>query len=105
MAEDLFGLQRLDRIERSGIRKIFTPHKPIAIPQFFFGRQTEVNRIMDAITTPGLHALLFGDRGVGKSSLANFASSNFLKFFAGGTHVEVRCDSASTFESIALAAL
>lgn len=105
MPDDLFGLNRLERIQRSGIRKIFTPHQPISVPKLFFGRQSEVARIIEAITTPGQHALLYGDRGVGKSSLANYAAANVLKHLAGGRHVEIRCDSSTTFGTVAVAML
>ncbi|MEK7206277.1 MAG: ATP-binding protein, partial [Pseudomonadota bacterium] len=68
---DLFGLERESKIEKSGIRKIFTPHKPVESSDFFFGRQKEVQKLIEQLNTPGQHSLLYGDRGVGKSSLAN----------------------------------
>src|SRR3989442_2618329 len=101
MAPDLFGLKREGRIIRSGVRDHFTPHKPINSEKLFFGRQAEVQRLLECMTTPGLHALLFGERGVGKSSLANITLHLLLSKLAKGKSLLVRCDSLSTFSSVA----
>ena len=61
-------------IANSGIRDVFTPHTPINDAALFSGRSEEVAGIIAQINTPGQHSLLFGDRGVGKSSLARIAS-------------------------------
>nr|WP_284145391.1 ATP-binding protein [Xanthobacter aminoxidans] len=37
----------------------------------FAGRQPQVRRLLDAVSERGRHAVLFGERGVGKTSLAN----------------------------------
>lgn len=96
---DLFGLEKEKRIVRSGVREIFTPYQPIMAEDLFFGRQTEVGNIIKQLNTPGQHSVLFGDRGVGKSSLANVAS-NLLKELAGGKLLKKRCDSGDTFKTI-----
>lgn len=102
---DDFGLQREVRIGKSGVRGIFTPHMPIQSVQLFFGRQKEVGAIIQQLNTPGQHSLLFGDRGVGKSSLANIASDLLLKKFVDGKLYKKRCDSADDFLSIVSAPL
>lgn len=99
-ASDLFGLARESLINRSRVREIFTPHKPIHSIPLFFGRQELVARIIEQINTPGQHALLYGDRGVGKSSLANVAAEVLLKDLIKGKLYAKRCDSQDTFESI-----
>jgi hypothetical protein len=66
----------------------------------FFGRQPEVQRLIESILTPGQHGVLFGDRGVGKSSLANVASELLFKDLLGGTYIHIRCDSQTRFHSI-----
>jgi Cdc6-like AAA superfamily ATPase len=48
----------------------FTPHKPISIPNFLAGRQDLLYRVADAVNTEGLHVILYGDRGIGKTSIA-----------------------------------
>ena len=97
---DPFGIEREESIRRSGVRDIFTPHKPINSLNLFFGRTTEVRSLIEHLNTPGQHALLFGDRGVGKSSLANIASELLLKGLASGRFYKKRCDSTDTFKSI-----
>lgn len=96
---DEFDLERERRIVRSGVRDTFTPYQPIMDTELFFGRQTEVSAIIQQLNTPGQHSLLFGDRGVGKSSLANIASE-FLKSLAGNMRITKRCDSTDNFRSI-----
>lgn len=50
---------------------LFTPAAPIEKSDLFVGRATEINKLMDVFAEKGKHAILFGDRGVGKTSLAN----------------------------------
>ncbi len=97
---DFFGLEREQRISKSGVREVFTPHKPIHSVKFFFGRQAQVQKLIEQINTPGQHALLYGDRGVGKSSLANVAAQLLLANLIKGTLFQKRCDSNTTFEEI-----
>lgn len=94
------GLDRERRIIGSGVRSVFTPHQPVQAVGLFFGRQTEVQKLIEQINTPGQHALLYGDRGVGKSSLANVASQVLLKHLVGGKLYIKRCDSSTTFVDI-----
>jgi hypothetical protein len=93
-------LDREERIKESGIREVFTPHKPINKIEFFFGRQKEVQKIIEQLNTPGQHSLLYGERGVGKSSLANVASTLLLSALLNGKLYYCRCDSSTNFESI-----
>lgn len=96
---DLFGLHRERKIAESGVRKVFTPHMPVNSVQLFFGRADEVKSIISQINTPGQHALLYGDRGVGKSSLANIATTVLYSGkIMDGSLYKRRCDSRSTFE-------
>lgn len=68
---DPYGLEREVKIARSGVRNVFTPHQPVAQHTFLYGRSTAVKTLVETLNTPGQHVLLYGDRGVGKSSLAN----------------------------------
>lgn len=102
---DLFGLKREQLITESGIRNIFTPHKPIHSLNLFFGRDAQVRKLIEQINTPGQHALLYGDRGVGKSSLANVTAELVLRTLVHGKLYAKRCDSQDTFETILAAPL
>jgi len=55
-------------IER--LSKAFTPHRPIDLPEFLAGRLDVLYKASDALNTTGLHVVLYGDRGTGKSSIA-----------------------------------
>lgn len=56
---------------RAQINKAFTPSAPINGPDLFAGRTREIDRVVQAIFQRGQHAIIFGERGVGKTSLAN----------------------------------
>ena len=51
--------------------RIFTPATPIHDADLFSGRRRLFVRIADAINQIGMHCILFGERGVGKTSLIN----------------------------------
>lgn len=50
---------------------VFRPRTPISTKALFAGRWDQLTTIADAVAQPGLHIVIFGERGVGKSSLAN----------------------------------
>ena len=84
------------RFMRSG--EIFTPSAPIDNQALFAGRVNQLNRIIGAVSQRGQHAILFGERGVGKTSLANV----LLKILRGSQEqfksVIVNCDSEDRFK-------
>ena len=53
---------------------VFTPHQPISLPEFLRGRLDLIFRLQDNVNTEGLHVVLYGDRGTGKTSLARVAA-------------------------------
>jgi Cdc6-like AAA superfamily ATPase len=91
---------RLNAITASGVRDVFTPAKPIDDVTLFVGRQQEVQRVVEQLSTPGQHAILWGDRGVGKTSLAKY----LVRLFGGTMGFRqvfyVACATDSTFTSI-----
>ena len=56
----------------------FSPHQPINERELFVGRVELIAKVIDATFQAGKHVALFGDRGVGKSSLANSLRSTLL---------------------------
>ena len=50
---------------------VFKPTSPINREDLFAGRQSQRQDVLDAINQQGQHAVLYGERGVGKTSLAN----------------------------------
>jgi Cdc6-like AAA superfamily ATPase len=51
--------------------KVFQPRTPIATKELFAGRGDELTTIADAVNQSGLHVVIYGERGVGKTSLSN----------------------------------
>lgn len=92
-------IERERKIIRSYVRDIFTPYQPIMHKALFFGRSKEVEAIIQQLNTPGQHSVLFGDRGVGKSSLANIAA-DFLKPLKNNKLITKRCASDDNFVTI-----
>jgi ABC-type transport system involved in cytochrome bd biosynthesis fused ATPase/permease subunit len=42
----------------------------VSNPDLFAGRKEQIDRVFGAVFSPGQHAAIYGERGVGKSSLA-----------------------------------
>lgn len=97
--ESNYGIKRQRLIRQSRVRSVFTPRTPIKDGSLFSGRESEVQKLLEYITTPGLHALLYGDRGVGKSSLANIVTDLILKGFYPQCYRK-SCSSDDTFETV-----
>jgi Cdc6-like AAA superfamily ATPase len=81
--------------------RVFTPTTPINEQALFAGRKRQLQKVFDVINQKGQHAVIFGERGVGKTSLSNVLSS-FLSSPTSGVVLSprVNCDSQDTFESV-----
>jgi Cdc6-like AAA superfamily ATPase len=55
--------------KRFEVNQLFTPSTPVTAAELFGGRSDQMLRINDTIAEPGRHAIIFGERGVGKTSL------------------------------------
>lgn len=76
----------------------FRPYAPIDLPEFFAGRIKHIERLQAEVNAPGRHVAVFGERGVGKTSLAQLTCF-FLDREEDRTHF-VRCEKTSTFDTI-----
>jgi len=56
-------------------RRLFNPSSPIDDEMLFSGRLEQVSDLLTVVYDKGAHAILYGERGVGKSSLANIITS------------------------------
>ncbi|NPU67631.1 AAA family ATPase [Bradyrhizobium sp. 83012] len=80
---------------------VFTPGSPINALDLFAGRSDQIEAILNAISQRGYHAILYGERGVGKTSLSNVLSqllhgrknSKFLL-------PRINCDASDTYTSL-----
>jgi Cdc6-like AAA superfamily ATPase len=62
-------------VAEASAKRLFNPRSPIDEEQLFSGRQQQVSDLLSVIYEKGAHAVLYGERGVGKSSLANVITS------------------------------
>ncbi len=84
------------------LAKAFTPNRPIHLPALLSGRLDLLYRLQDDVLTPGKHVLLYGDRGVGKTSIARVLGVLVQEPDEprGTRSIVVACDSNDSFDSI-----
>jgi Cdc6-like AAA superfamily ATPase len=91
---------KLRRVSRLG--KVFTPSTPINRRAAFAGRFSQIMQITAAVNQPGRHIVLYGERGVGKTSLANVLSELLVPTESSFRDYAVRinCSVDDTFASV-----
>ncbi len=80
------------------VSQVFTPAVPISEDELFAGRADQIDKAIDAINQLGQHAVVYGERGVGKTSLANVLSSRLVSH-SGEQAIapRVNCDATDDF--------
>jgi hypothetical protein len=86
----------LDRTRR--VAEAFRPAAPIDRRDLFAGRGQEIADVFSIVSQPGQHAIVYGERGVGKTSLGLVAAellrgANILSAWA-------TCDASDDFSSV-----
>jgi Holliday junction resolvasome RuvABC ATP-dependent DNA helicase subunit len=81
--------------------RVFTPGAPINTFDLFAGRDAQIRDVLNAVAQRGRHVILFGERGVGKTSLANVLSwtlseDDFIRMDSG----TINCDASDDFSSL-----
>ena len=81
---------------------VFTPATPIHHADLFAGRSSLMLRIADAVNQPGMHCILFGERGVGKTSLANILPGVIGSSIGHGemATASINCDTSDTYATL-----
>jgi Cdc6-like AAA superfamily ATPase len=79
--------------------RTFTPSTPVNQRSFFAGRLKEIRQLIDVVNSTGRHGIIYGDRGVGKTSLASILKDLFtdqpqLRI------VKVNCEANDTFQTV-----
>ena len=67
---------------RAAAQNLFRPKAPIEDDKLFQGRLKQVSDVLDVIYEDGAHAVIFGERGVGKTSLANIIEKRVIPMFS-----------------------
>lgn len=78
------------------LNDIFSPSAPIENPEYFRGRDEQLKRIHEAIQERGQHVVVYGGRGVGKTSLANILDDIFEEIIVS----KITCNHRDSFHSI-----
>jgi Cdc6-like AAA superfamily ATPase len=80
---------------------VFSPGAPVDKYALFAGRRQQVADVINAVNQRSQHVVLFGERGVGKTSLANVLGEIFADSSVGGLNSgTINCDRRDTFSSI-----
>ena len=97
MVREIFQWQDLD----VQLSLTFSPATSVNRKDFFHGRQAIMRRLIDTANQAGQHAIIYGERGVGKTSLANVLSS-YLEPFTSETiaTARVNCYGETTYTQI-----
>ncbi len=86
---------------RFKVSRAFSPSAPVAVEALFAGRTRELRTLLDTVPVRGCHAIIYGERGVGKTSLARVLTV-FMKVDSEGSVLTpyASCDSTDTFDSV-----
>jgi len=81
--------------------EVFTPNAPINRKDLFAGRNAQVETLLNAIFQRGQHAVIYGERGVGKTSLANIITDWMVDLQRYNYQlVKANCAANSNFNSV-----
>ena len=92
-------IEKINKIKEL-LPNVFTPAAPISNPHFLQGRKPLLDDIYQAFSRRGSSILLYGERGVGKTSIAKVALTIFK-----GNNFYYSSSGSDTFESISSAML
>ncbi|MGB6115716.1 MAG: ATP-binding protein [Comamonas sp.] len=91
----------MDNDRLLALSSAFSPSAPIDQQSLFAGRLHQMMDAINAIGQKGQHAILFGERGVGKTSLARVISR--IRYGSNAQHLAVaaiNCDPTITFSTL-----
>lgn len=82
------------------ITEAFSPGAPVQERELFAGRQDQLRTLLDTVKQRGRHAVVFGERGVGKTSLTNILGLLLRAPRRDVIAVKVNADPQDTFASL-----
>lgn len=81
--------------------EIFKPAAPTDDQRLFRGRRVQLSRLLTVASAPGQHAIIFGERGVGKTSVSYMVRDAYLAIAPQATVcVRLACTAEDDFESL-----
>jgi Cdc6-like AAA superfamily ATPase len=90
------------KLRRRSVGSVFTPARPISTGALFAGRFNQIITVQHGIIEEGRHVIIYGERGVGKTSLANMVEL-IAKIKQQGTPrsvVKITCSRYASFGSL-----
>lgn len=88
-------------VQAAALKKIFRPSSPVDDHELFRGRIPELLRVIGAVEELGQHAVIFGERGIGKTSLAYLARDAFRRAAPSASlAVRISCSADDDFASV-----
>lgn len=87
---------RLEGAARIG--GVFTPAQPVSSHSLFAGRIDQLSQLLTLTQEAGTHGVIYGERGVGKTSLA--ATMVNLLLHRRGIAARANCDAGDTYSSV-----
>jgi Cdc6-like AAA superfamily ATPase len=85
---------------RAEITDAFSPSAPVQEKDLFAGRADQMLALEDAVNQRGRHAIIYGERGVGKTSLANILHLVVRRPNKELIYVRVNADPTDTFTTL-----
>jgi AAA domain len=85
---------------RNEVLETFTPGPAINEVAQFAGRKAIIQRLQDIAIERARHAIIFGERGVGKTSLSNIFHKDLNTSTRSVREIAVDADSADSFDSL-----
>ena len=85
---------------RADITEAFSPGAPVQEKDLFSGRTSQISALVDAVNQRGRHAIVYGERGVGKTSLVNILALVMHRPNKELIYVRVNADPSDTFTTL-----
>lgn len=85
---------------RNEVFETFTPGPPINEVALFAGRRDVIQRLQDTTIERARHAIIFGERGVGKTSLANIFHKDLNTRNRRIVEININADTRDSFDSL-----
>lgn len=82
------------------VRQTFSPAAPLDETALFAGRRIQLQKVLDATVERGKHVVLFGERGVGKTSMSRLLSKLFPPTSRHIFSIRAQADPSDDFDSI-----
>lgn len=80
--------------------ELFTPSAPITLADLFAGRNGQITRLLDVIGERGRHAIIYGEPGVGKTSISQVIKLLVPVRTSSVRYIRKAAFSSDTFSSI-----